>query len=212
MNNWQAVLTAALIGTERSAVPPPPPGFPTGDDPAAALLDHAALLTVARRAGRQPDRAEPPPVPDTDPRPVVHPAAGRTLARILGGENSDLLVEWLAAAVARDLRPPPQFLPALLDRARRVSSANPDPDEARLRGLIAAADGPRARWLAGLNPAWAYLLAEPAPAAGSAPPRLSETDLVKVVAAVAAVPDANSLTVLMTEIPGPWPSELTARR
>ncbi len=216
MSNWEAVLTAALIGTERAVVPPPPPGFP-GDqtsqdtDPAAALLDHAALLTAARRAGRLPDHVEPPPAAEPDPRPMVSPAAGRRLARILGGENSDLLVEWLTAVAVRGLRPPAQFLPALLDRARRSSSVNPDPDEARLRGLVAVAGGSRARWLAGLNPAWAYLLAEPVPAEVLVPRRLTEAGLAKVVAQVEAVADASSLAGLMAEVPAPWPSPLTAR-
>ena len=168
MTSWQAALTAALIGTERSVVPPPPSCFPTTEesqdaDPPAVLLDQAALLTVARRAGRRPDRAELLPAADPDPRPAVSPAATRRLARILGGENSDLLTEWLTAVAVRDLRLPPRYLPALLDRARRSASSNPDPEQARLRGLLVLAGGSRARWLAGLNPAWAYLLDEPMP-------------------------------------------------
>lgn len=165
------------------------------------------MLTAARRAGRLPDQASPPAAAEPDPRRMVSPAAGRRLARILGGENADLLVEWLAAAAACELRPPPQVLPVLLDRARRSSAANPDPDEARLRGLVAVAGGARARWLAGLNPAWAYLLAVPA-AAPAAPTR---PDLPALLAAADAVPDANALSGLMAGVPGPWPSPLTAR-
>jgi len=171
VTSWQAVLTAALMGSERSALTVPhrdtaagPDGAGTStdwDDPAAALLDEAALLTVARRAGRLPDHAVPLPEPGSDPRPEACLAAGRRLGRILGGENTDLLAEWLIAATARGLRPPARHLPALLDRVRRVGSA----DDAELRALVAAAGGPRARWLAGMNPAWAYLLAVPVPAA-----------------------------------------------
>jgi len=102
---------------------------------------------------------------------MVSPAATRRLARILGGDaipgasggGPDLLAEWLTAVAVRELRLPPQYLPALLDRARRSASSNPDPGEARLRGLLVMTGGSRARWLAGLNPAWAYLLTEPAP-------------------------------------------------
>jgi hypothetical protein len=149
----------------------------------------------------------------------VSPAAGRRLARILGGENSDLLAEWLTAVAGHGLRPPPQFLPALLDRARRVSSAHPDPDEARLRGLVAAAGGARAEWLAGLNPAWAYLLAEPVPATAPARMRvgeparmrMSDTELAKVLALIDAVTDANALDQLTTAMPGPWPAAVAAR-
>ena len=133
----------------------PGPDRPAPDDPAALLLDSAALLTVARRAGRPPGRAEPLPAAEPDPAPVVSLAAGRRLARILGGEQPDLLAEWLAAAVARGRRIPAQLLPGLLDRARRVS-----PSGGELRRLAAQAGGSRARWLAGLNPAWKFLLAE----------------------------------------------------
>ncbi len=161
MSAWQDLVTASLIGTERAVVPPA--GIPgvlasdpasPGQDPAAVLLDRAALLTAARRSGRRPDQAEPPPVCEPDPQPAVSPAAGRRLARMLGGEHHDLLAEWLAAAASRGLRPPPQLLPALLDLARRGGPADGD-----LPRLVAEAGGPRARWLAGLNPDWEFVLA-----------------------------------------------------
>jgi Family of unknown function (DUF5691) len=157
MRTWQDLVTASLIGTERAVVPPAgtagllPAEDETGD-PAAVLLDRAALLTAARRAGRRPDRAEPLPVCEPDSRPVVNPAAARRLARMLAGEHLGLLTEWLAAVVTRGLRLPPQFLPVLLDRAR-------SPRAWRLPSLIAEAGGPRASWLAGLNPDWESVLA-----------------------------------------------------
>jgi hypothetical protein len=169
MSNWQDLVTASLIGTERAVVPLAEiPGFPASDDPAsddpasddltkdpaAVLLDRAALLTAARRAGRRPDHAEPLPVCEPDPRPAVSAAAGRRVARMLSGEYPDLLAEWLTAASARGLRAPAQLLPALLDRARRVSPA--DPESSSLRRLIAEAGGSRAKWLAGLNPEWKF--------------------------------------------------------
>jgi hypothetical protein len=58
--------------------------------------------------------------------------------------------------VIRGLRPPAELLPALLDRARRSSQADPD-----LRRLAAQAGGARASWLAGLNPDWAFAAGEP---------------------------------------------------
>ena len=169
MSTWHDLVTASLIGTERSVVPAPAiPGLPPaaelafaaaaageGGDPAAVLLDRAALLTAARRAGRRPDRAEPLPVCEPDPRPLVSPAAARRLTRILGGEYPELLTEWLTAVAGRGLRPPAESLPALLDRARRVWA---DPG---LADLVAEAGGPRARWLAGLHPDW-ELVAAPA--------------------------------------------------
>jgi len=215
MSSWQAVLSAALIGSERTVVPPPPgaPGPPA--DPAAALLDHAALLTVARRAGRLAGSAEPPEPAAADPRPAVSPAAGRRLGRILGGEAAssgagDLLHEWLTAVVERGLRPPPQYLPALLDRARRVAASNPDPDEARLRGLVAAAGGPRAAWLASLNPAWSWLRGAQ-PATPAQPARLPVGQAATALEMIDAQPDITAVAQLLAEMPGPWPAALTAR-
>jgi hypothetical protein len=159
VSTWHDLVTASLIGTERAVVPAVGiPGLPPAEDdrssdPAAVLLDRAALLTAARRAGRRPDHAEPLPRSEPDPRPVVSPAAADRLARILGGEYPGLLTEWLSAVVARDLRLPPQYLPVLLDRARRGGSK-----DAALARLVAEAGGSRARWLAGLNPNWESVL------------------------------------------------------
>jgi hypothetical protein len=162
MSTWHDLVTASLIGTERTVVPAVGiPGLaPAEDDagdPAAVLLDRAALLTAARRAGRQPDHAEPLPVCEPDPRPAMNPAAGRRLARMLSGEYPELLTEWLTAVAARGLRLPPHLLPTLLDRARRAL-----PVDAGLPRLLAEAGGPRVRWLAGLNPDWEHSVEEPA--------------------------------------------------
>ena len=163
MSTWHDLVTASLIGTERSVVPAPAiPGLPATEDgtgdPAAVLLDRAALLTAARRAGRRPDRAEPLPVCEPDPRPAVSPAASRRLARMLADADAALLIEWLTAVVARGLRPAAQHLPALLDQARRLRSKH-----AALADLVAQAGGPRARWLAGLNPDWGFMAAPTLP-------------------------------------------------
>ncbi len=162
MSAWQDLVTASLIGTERVPVPPvripglPADAEPAAADPAAILLDRAAMATAARRAGRPADRAEPLPSAEPDDRPAVSPAAGGRLVRMLSGEHPDLLTEWLAAVTARGLRPPAQSLPALLDRARRAAAADPG-----LRHLVTAAGGPRARWLAVLNPDWKFAAQDP---------------------------------------------------
>lgn len=168
---WQDLVTASLIGTERAAVPAVPfPGTPgragaldapAADapaaglpaDPAALLLDRAALLTAARRGGRCPDRAAPLAAAEPDTVPAVRRAARLRLARMLGGEHPDLLPEWLAAAAGRGRRVPASLLPVLLHRVRRGSSADPE-----LCRLVAEAGGPRARWLARLNPEWKLVL------------------------------------------------------
>jgi Family of unknown function (DUF5691) len=159
VKTWHDLVTASLLGTERSMVPAVAvPGLPAGEDdagdPAASLLDRAALLTAARRAGRRPDRAEPLPVSEPDPRPAVSPRAGRRLARMLRDADAELLAEWLTAVAARGLGLPPQFLPPLLQEARRLRSRHPS-----LARLVARAGGPRAAWLAGLNPDWEFAAA-----------------------------------------------------
>jgi hypothetical protein len=146
VSTWQDLVTASLIGTERTEVPAVAvPGVPTPADapadPAAILLDRAALVTVARRGGRPTEHAEPLSAAEPDPAPAVNPAAGRRLARMLGGEHPDLLVEWLTAVVARGRRAPAHLLPGLLDRTRRVSPADPE-----LRRLAAQAGGRPAGW------------------------------------------------------------------
>jgi hypothetical protein len=163
LSAWQDLVTASLIGTERAAVPAVPfpgppgragaqaPGLPA--DPAAVLLDQAALLTAARRGGRCPDRAEPLAAAEPDAVPAVRGAARLRLARMLGGEHPDLLAEWLAAVAGRGRLVPAELLPALLHQARRGS-----PADSGLRRLVAAAGGSRARWLAELNPEWAFVL------------------------------------------------------
>jgi len=155
---WQDLVTASLIGTERAAVPAVPvPGSPgragAPADPAALLLDQAALLTAARRGGRCQERAEPLAAAEPDTVPAVRRAARLRLARMLGGEHPELLAEWLAAVAGRGRRVPAQSLPALLHQARRGV-----PADSELRRLVATAGGPRARWLARLNPEWAFVL------------------------------------------------------
>ena len=152
MSGWPDLVTASLLGTGRAAVPavplPGPPGRAATAsvdgmapaDPAAFLLDQAALLTAARRGGRGQERAEPLAAAEPDTVPAVGRAARRRLARMLGGEHPDLLDEWLAAVAGRGRRVPAQSLPALLHQGRRGSPAG-----SGLRRLVAAAGGARAR-------------------------------------------------------------------
>ncbi|GAA2707686.1 MULTISPECIES: DUF5691 domain-containing protein [Streptomyces] len=144
--HWDELVATALLGTDRK-----------GGDP-VALLDEAAVRTVQHRAALQPGipRPLPPPAGD-DPRPGLPPAARRRLASLLAGgtrhggapDLTELLPQWLAAANRHGYRAPEELLPTLLEVARARSDLRP---EALVLG------GPRALWLARLNPQWKYAL------------------------------------------------------
>ncbi|MGW1889462.1 DUF5691 domain-containing protein [Streptomyces sp. NPDC002004] len=167
---WEELVTAALLGTDRRRV-----GDGGGHGP-GALLDAAAVGTVRRRAGLRPGTvtASLPPAPSERRRPLPKPAA-RRLALLLadrawsgnGGSRrgvapdlTELLPQWLAAANDRGFAPPPELLPALLDTARGRTD---------LRPQVLSFAGPRALWLARLNPEWKFAL-RAAPGGGAALP------------------------------------------
>ncbi|MGA5894062.1 DUF5691 domain-containing protein [Streptomyces venetus] len=177
---WEGLVTTALLGTDRRT----PPGTGPGPEAPVALLDAAAVETVRRRAGLRPARAaeRPHPAPE-DSRPPLPPAAARRLAMLLadrpgasgGGRRGtapdlmELLPQWLAAANARGFAPPSQVLPALLDAARGRTD---------LRPAALEFAGPRALWLARLNPDWRFALRS-APGGGAALPRLEDDGSIR---------------------------------
>ncbi|MEW1997224.1 DUF5691 domain-containing protein [Streptomyces coelicoflavus] len=157
---WEGLVTSALLGTDRRT----PPGGERGHGAAGALLDAAAAETVRRRAGLRPARAARrlDPAPE-DRRTPLPSAAVRRLMMLLtdrpgaagGGRRGsapdlmELLPQWLATANARGFAAPPQALPALLDAARGRTD---------LRPAALTFAGPRALWLARLNPDWRFAL------------------------------------------------------
>ncbi|MFC8140481.1 DUF5691 domain-containing protein [Streptomyces paradoxus] len=177
---WEGLVTTALLGTDRRT----PPGTAPGPDAPLALLDAAAVETVRRRAGLRPARAaERPQAAPEDARPALPPAAARRLAMLLadrpgpsgGGRRgaapdlTELLPQWLAVANARGFAPPPQVLPALLDAARGRTD---------LRPAALEFAGPRALWLARLNPDWRFAL-RATPGGGAALPHLEDDDRIR---------------------------------
>src|SRR3954454_4616982 len=132
---WQQLVAAALLGTERRPAPLPPPGEPLGDllvglqdaDPERRLLAAAAALSLYRRCGELPPTDASPLSEQCEPetRPRCSARAGLHLALMLrgGGEeraaSSAALPEWLAAVVAAGQRVPEESLPELLDEARK---------------------------------------------------------------------------------------------
>lgn len=159
---WGELVTAALLGSERRT---PPGGSP------ATLLDAAAVATVRHRAGLlpAPARARPEPAPE-DRRPALPTPAADRLAMLLAGrpgasgpgggrrgaspDLTELLPQWLSAANEHGYRAPDAQLPALLDTARARTD---------LRAETLAFAGPRALWLARLNPDWKFALRNSVP-------------------------------------------------
>ncbi|GAA3089005.1 DUF5691 domain-containing protein [Streptosporangium carneum] len=158
-SGWEDLVSTALVGTDRR--PLPGGSAPSAGSAAQAaeveLLERAAVLTVRARAGRRLREVRPLEAAPAEEQREVSRAACDRLARILGGEQPRLLAEWLETAAARGRRISPHLLPELLDQATRDRSIRP------FLGVLA---GNRGRWLAGLNPAWGFLLEE-ATAAGA---------------------------------------------
>jgi hypothetical protein len=175
---WEELVTSALLGTARRT----PPGLSPGPEAPMALLDAAAVETVRRRAGLRSARAaeRPQPAPE-DTRPALPAAAARRLAILLadrtgtggggGGRRGtapdlmELLPQWLSTANTRGYAAPPHLLPALLDAARGRTD---------LRPAALAFAGPRATWLARLNPDWRFAL-RATPGGGAALPPPEDT-------------------------------------
>ena len=148
---WSELVSAALLGTERSGGSLPVPGaamLPVdGRDREHALLAAAGVLAVRRRAARRPPTDPDPlpvPAPD-DPRPVLGGAAARLFGLVVTEQRS-LLPEILGLVRASGRRPPDEWLPELL------ALAADDADRAGLRSSLAEVAGPRAVWLATLVP------------------------------------------------------------
>ncbi|PFG34207.1 DUF5691 domain-containing protein [Sanguibacter antarcticus] len=175
LDPWDGLVTAALLGAARRPVDPSAlPGIVGAagarlpeTDPAARLLDAAALMTAARRAALTPSRLPAPTTEDTtgaddatdvrrrrpasispdDVAPPVSRAAARRLDDLLSGSRRDadaLLVHWLRTAAQRGLRAPADRLPALLDWAARTTTP------ADLLPVL----GERGRWLATHQKRW----------------------------------------------------------
>ncbi|MFF5534945.1 DUF5691 domain-containing protein [Streptomyces cinerochromogenes] len=178
-SSWEELVTTALLGTDRR----PPADAAPGRAAPVALLDAAAVATVRRRAGLRPARAaRRPERAPADPRPPLPARAAHRLATLLadrsgggaGGRRgsspdlTELLPQWLAAANAHGYAAPPQALPALLDAARGRTD---------LRPAALAFGGPRALWLARLNPDWRFAL-RAAPGGGATLPDPEDAEAV----------------------------------
>lgn len=148
------LVSAALVGTARAAVPLDAldPAVAAAarrvrGEPAAQLLAAAALDFAHRRAGVLPVSGRATSTAPPDDRPPLPPAAAGRLPSLLA--QPDLLPEWFAAVRARGYRAPDHQVPMLLAVAPTLPGHR--------AGLLDLA-GAQGRWLAGLNPDWAWAL------------------------------------------------------
>jgi Family of unknown function (DUF5691) len=114
-------------------------------DQAAALLDAAALMVAARRAGARAVAGVACPEPAAEDTAAELPARAADLLEQARLADPALLASLLDAAASLGYRAPAPLLPALLDAAVK--------DHA-LRPLVAAVLGARGRWLAGYRSDW----------------------------------------------------------
>jgi hypothetical protein len=174
-NGWEQLLASALIGTDRRGAATDEAARALLDE-AAALTAYRRAGMSATRDIAAPIPAPDETLPLVGATAAAHlfvltgsagvgwaaaltgsaglaggdPAAEPFPATIEPATRLPLLAEWLAMAVGRGRRVPPERLPELFDIARR---------EPTLRQVVVAAAGARASWLAGLNPDWTFLTA-----------------------------------------------------
>ena len=147
-DEWNALVSTAVVGTDRRLPPDPTAGWDTwsgASDPAVAVLDRAAAVVIARRAGACPDPAPPMvlPISPIDDRPVCPPACAVRLVRLLAGDHDLLLPEWLQRCEQLGVQLPWVSLPTLVLRGRR---------QPELDHVVRRLAGGRAEWLADVVP------------------------------------------------------------
>jgi hypothetical protein len=155
-SSWQAVMSAALVGTDRQPFTVPTTMGRLGqllpqlsNQPEAALLNAAATLALYHRAGWLPEKHPISPTApcDTDDLPRCSPRVVSFLQQMLQGHYPQVLPEWLAMAAGQ--RVPELYLPDLLDLGKQKRD---------LRAAILPVLGKRGQWLAAQNPEWNYAI------------------------------------------------------
>jgi hypothetical protein len=151
--DYDDLVIAATVGVGRRPLPPGSLAGPAAihagvldpRDPAAALLDAAALLTSGRRAGMLAGAADDIAAAAPDTAPELSRNASAVLGYALRGKDPALLTDLLTATAAAGFRAAAPLLPALLDAAVRDRS---------LRPAVGAVLGARGRWLAAHRTDW----------------------------------------------------------
>ena len=129
--DWSALVSAALLGTERTGGNAPIPatvaGLVAGADTEQAILAAAASMAVRRRAGRTTtlDHAPMPPPAEPDPRPQL-PGQAAWYVGLAFEERPSLAAEVLELVRRTGRRLPDEWLPELMDwRLGRTTGTPP---------------------------------------------------------------------------------------
>lgn len=154
--NLNQLANTALLGTQRMGLPSLPATSPVkgvleklSDTSAESkLLSLAGTLSLYEQAGVTALKLK----RVVDDRPLQDvprcPAdASKYLARMLEGQHSELLPEFLTVLAKTGYRVPEETLPLLLDRAKNVY---------HLRAPLMAVLGETGKWLVRQNPAWYF--------------------------------------------------------
>ena len=150
-----ALTRAAVAGTSRET--PPASGLPTdglfesatGKSPQRELLLRAGTRAVYRAAGRLAESGieAPQPAPD-ETIPACSAKAAELLGRLLVDQRTSILLEALERLRLAGLRLPHALLPGAMNVVEE------------LRPAVVAVLGERGRWLARLNPEWAWAVGD----------------------------------------------------
>jgi hypothetical protein len=143
---WKALTAAALLGTERQAVPSAAGTaleglLAEGDTKEATLLNAAALASMYRRSGMVPPPSAHPPLPlaPADVWPLNTQAQHDCLEAVLQGKYQQLIEELLGHMVRARVRPYRGWVFKVIEAAH---------GNARLRPLALQVMDERGRWLA----------------------------------------------------------------
>ena len=141
--DWSALVSAALLGTERTGGSAPIPEtvatLVAGAETEQAMLVAAGAVAIRRRAGRSTtlDGAPIPPAAEPDGRPQLTGNAARYVG-VGFDERPSLAPEIIDLVRATGRRPPDEWLPELMALARRADDA----------AAYVELGGTRAAWLA----------------------------------------------------------------
>ena len=156
MGTWPDVVTTALLGTDRRAVPSELPeswsGLEPSEDAARTVLDLAAQYGTYSRVGTRLGLAGQPPPAPSEELIAAPPEAQELLGSLLEYPDPSLINYWLASCVDRGLRVSAEHWQPLAVLVARNAGYD--------RSLLGKALGSGGLWFLRQNPSWQGLAAD----------------------------------------------------